>query len=188
MFIVVVAVSTSQSSSSSISTLNMLSAVFAVPRNYKLVAAPLFELYDNSQGYGPIIASLPQLLSRFVHSTLEHCLVKYLFVHFQFSEFHFCYQQLLNILISHISLFFLLHVLCALRTFSLILKATNNCQEYSLPLISHSCSSKKDLLPQVLPLSPQGLLFKSKFLGGSLFKGGLITGGLILKFGIFLKG
>jgi len=40
-------------------------AVFAVPRNYKLVAAPLFELYDNSQGYGPIIASLPQLLSRY---------------------------------------------------------------------------------------------------------------------------
>ncbi|QQP53866.1 Cleavage and polyadenylation specificity factor subunit 5, partial [Caligus rogercresseyi] len=31
---------------------------FAVPRNYKLVAAPLFELYDNSQGYGPIISSL----------------------------------------------------------------------------------------------------------------------------------
>lgn len=40
-------------------------AVFAVPRNYKLVAAPLFELYDNSQGYGPIISSLPQVLSRF---------------------------------------------------------------------------------------------------------------------------
>lgn len=40
-------------------------ANFAVPRNYKLVAAPLFELYDNSPGYGPIIASLPQLLSRF---------------------------------------------------------------------------------------------------------------------------
>jgi len=40
-------------------------AIFAVPRNYKLVAAPLFELYDNSQGYGPIISSLPQILSRF---------------------------------------------------------------------------------------------------------------------------
>jgi cleavage and polyadenylation specificity factor subunit 5 len=38
---------------------------FAVPRNYKLVAAPLFELYDNSQGYGPIISSLPQALGRF---------------------------------------------------------------------------------------------------------------------------
>ncbi|XP_059094871.1 cleavage and polyadenylation specificity factor subunit 5-like [Tigriopus californicus] len=40
-------------------------AYFAVPRNYKLVAAPLFELYDNSQGYGPIISSLPQALGRF---------------------------------------------------------------------------------------------------------------------------
>ena len=40
-------------------------AYFAVPRNYKLVAAPLFELYDNAQGYGPIISSLPQALARF---------------------------------------------------------------------------------------------------------------------------
>uniref|UniRef100_A0A182URA9 26S proteasome regulatory subunit 8 n=1 Tax=Anopheles merus TaxID=30066 RepID=A0A182URA9_ANOME len=40
-------------------------ALFAVPKNYKLVAAPLFELYDNSQGYGPIISSLPQALCRF---------------------------------------------------------------------------------------------------------------------------
>ncbi|XP_031574688.1 cleavage and polyadenylation specificity factor subunit 5-like [Actinia tenebrosa] len=40
-------------------------ANFAVPRNYKLVAAPLFELFDNSPGYGPVIASLPQLLSRY---------------------------------------------------------------------------------------------------------------------------
>jgi len=40
-------------------------AYFAVPRNYKLVAAPLFELYDNAQGYGPIISSLPQALGRF---------------------------------------------------------------------------------------------------------------------------
>jgi cleavage and polyadenylation specificity factor subunit 5 len=39
--------------------------LFAVPKNYKLVAAPLFELYDNAQGYGPIISSLPQALSRF---------------------------------------------------------------------------------------------------------------------------
>lgn len=41
-------------------------ALFAVPKNYKLVAAPLFELYDNAPGYGPIISSLPQLLSRYV--------------------------------------------------------------------------------------------------------------------------
>jgi cleavage and polyadenylation specificity factor subunit 5 len=40
-------------------------ALFAVPKNYKLVAAPLFELYDNAQGYGPIISSLPQSMSRF---------------------------------------------------------------------------------------------------------------------------
>ncbi|CAG9536144.1 unnamed protein product [Cercopithifilaria johnstoni] len=40
-------------------------ALFAVPKNYKLVAAPLFELYDNSTGYGNLIASLPQVLSRF---------------------------------------------------------------------------------------------------------------------------
>lgn len=40
-------------------------AFFAVPKNYKLVAAPLFELFDNATGYGPLIASLPQTLSRF---------------------------------------------------------------------------------------------------------------------------
>ncbi|KAL7072190.1 hypothetical protein ACQ4LE_008710 [Meloidogyne hapla] len=40
-------------------------AYFAVPKNFKLVAAPLFELFDNSNGYGPLIASLPQNLSRF---------------------------------------------------------------------------------------------------------------------------
>jgi cleavage and polyadenylation specificity factor subunit 5 len=45
-------------------------ALFAVPKNYKLVAAPLFELYDNATSYGPIIATLPQALSRinFVYS------------------------------------------------------------------------------------------------------------------------
>jgi len=40
-------------------------AVFAVPRNYKLVAAPLFELFDNPQGYGPVIATLPSLFSKY---------------------------------------------------------------------------------------------------------------------------
>uniref|UniRef100_A0A2K6GU22 Cleavage and polyadenylation specificity factor subunit 5 n=1 Tax=Propithecus coquereli TaxID=379532 RepID=A0A2K6GU22_PROCO len=40
-------------------------ALFAVLKNYKLVASPLFDLYDNAPGYGPIISSLPQLLSRF---------------------------------------------------------------------------------------------------------------------------
>ncbi|KAI6183135.1 Cleavage and polyadenylation specificity factor subunit 5 [Aphelenchoides bicaudatus] len=40
-------------------------AHFAVPKNFKLVAAPLFELFDNTNGYGLVIASLPQTLSRF---------------------------------------------------------------------------------------------------------------------------
>ncbi|KAA3676818.1 cleavage and polyadenylation specificity factor subunit 5 [Paragonimus westermani] len=40
--------------------------LFAVPSNYKLVAAPLFELFDNARAYGPIISSLPQVLSRLV--------------------------------------------------------------------------------------------------------------------------
>ncbi|KAI1712130.1 nucleotide hydrolase domain-containing protein [Ditylenchus destructor] len=40
-------------------------AMFLVPLNFKLVAAPLFELFDNSEGYGPLISSLPQVLSRF---------------------------------------------------------------------------------------------------------------------------
>ena len=38
---------------------------FAVPKNLTLKAIPLFELYDNAATYGPVIASLPQLLSRF---------------------------------------------------------------------------------------------------------------------------
>ena len=39
-------------------------ALFAVPKNYELVAAPLFELCNNASGSGPIIPSLLQLLSR----------------------------------------------------------------------------------------------------------------------------
>eukprot|EP01126_Amoeba_proteus_P016565 TRINITY_DN1768_c0_g2_i6.p1 TRINITY_DN1768_c0_g2~~TRINITY_DN1768_c0_g2_i6.p1 ORF type:complete len:148 (-),score=25.11 TRINITY_DN1768_c0_g2_i6:50-493(-) len=38
--------------------------VFAVPKNLKLLAVPLFELYDNCSRYGPVISSLPQSLSR----------------------------------------------------------------------------------------------------------------------------
>ena len=37
----------------------------AVPKNYKLIAVPLFEIYDHIQRYGPVISSIPQLLSRF---------------------------------------------------------------------------------------------------------------------------
>lgn len=38
--------------------------VLAVPKNMKLLAIPLFELYDNSARYGPQLSALPHLLSR----------------------------------------------------------------------------------------------------------------------------
>lgn len=38
---------------------------FAVLKNLKLLAVPLFELYDNVQRYGPVISTIPQQLSRF---------------------------------------------------------------------------------------------------------------------------
>lgn len=41
-----------------------------MPKNFKLVAAPLFELFDNSNGYGSLISSLPVNLSRF---HFEYC-------------------------------------------------------------------------------------------------------------------
>jgi cleavage and polyadenylation specificity factor subunit 5 len=39
--------------------------MFAVPKNLQLVAVPLFELYNNTVGYGDVIASVPSLVSRF---------------------------------------------------------------------------------------------------------------------------
>ncbi|EMS64991.1 Cleavage and polyadenylation specificity factor subunit 5 [Triticum urartu] len=48
---------------------------FAVPRNLKLLAVPLFELYDNVQRYGPVISTIPQQLSRFQFNMLR--LVRY---------------------------------------------------------------------------------------------------------------
>ncbi|KXS17206.1 cleavage and polyadenylation specific factor 5 [Gonapodya prolifera JEL478] len=39
--------------------------VLAVPRNMKLLAVPLFELYDNAARYGQQLSALPHLLSRF---------------------------------------------------------------------------------------------------------------------------
>lgn len=36
----------------------------AAPQNYKLVAVPLFDLYDNNQRWGPRLAALPQMLAR----------------------------------------------------------------------------------------------------------------------------
>ncbi|KAK9665519.1 hypothetical protein RND81_14G117400 [Saponaria officinalis] len=38
---------------------------FAVPRNFKLVAVPLFDLYDNVGTFGPVISNIPEQLSRF---------------------------------------------------------------------------------------------------------------------------
>lgn len=40
-------------------------AVFAVPRQLKLFAVPLFELFDHVDKYGPIVASVPIAMSRF---------------------------------------------------------------------------------------------------------------------------
>ncbi|GAA5898948.1 cleavage and polyadenylation specificity factor subunit 5 [Sporobolomyces salmoneus] len=40
------------------------SQVLTVPRNMKLIALPLFELYDNAVRYGPQLAAIPHLLSR----------------------------------------------------------------------------------------------------------------------------
>ena len=38
---------------------------FAVPKTLKLVAVPLFELYDNAEKFGAVAASIPNLLSRY---------------------------------------------------------------------------------------------------------------------------
>lgn len=35
-----------------------------VPKNYSLVAVPLFELHDNAGRFGPLLAALPAMLSR----------------------------------------------------------------------------------------------------------------------------
>ncbi|KAK9480528.1 Cleavage/polyadenylation specificity factor subunit 5 [Lipomyces japonicus] len=39
--------------------------VLSVPKNMKLLAVPLFELYDNSQRYGSQLSAIPQYLSRY---------------------------------------------------------------------------------------------------------------------------
>lgn len=39
--------------------------VLAVPKNMKLLAVPLFELYDNSARYGPQLSAIPHYLSRY---------------------------------------------------------------------------------------------------------------------------
>jgi cleavage and polyadenylation specificity factor subunit 5 len=37
----------------------------SVPKNMKILAVPLFELYENSARYGPQLSSIPHLLSRY---------------------------------------------------------------------------------------------------------------------------
>lgn len=47
---------------------------FAVAESVKLLAVPLFELYDNAMRYGPVIAAIPAMLSRFsiaIHEPLK---------------------------------------------------------------------------------------------------------------------
>lgn len=39
--------------------------MLSVPKNMKLLAVPLFELYDNTQRYGPQLSAIPHLLSRY---------------------------------------------------------------------------------------------------------------------------
>ncbi len=39
--------------------------VLSVPKNMKLLAVPLFELYDNSARYGGQLSAIPHYLSRF---------------------------------------------------------------------------------------------------------------------------
>lgn len=42
-----------------------LAEVLSVPKNMKLLAVPLFELYDNSARYGPQLSAIPHLLSKY---------------------------------------------------------------------------------------------------------------------------
>ena len=44
--------------------INSVTEVLAVPKNMKLLAIPLFELYDNAARYGPQLSAIPHLLSR----------------------------------------------------------------------------------------------------------------------------
>ncbi len=46
--------------------------ILAVPKNLQLLAVPLFELFDNAHRYGPVIASLPQLLARVKFVYCDH--------------------------------------------------------------------------------------------------------------------
>ncbi|GAA6032804.1 hypothetical protein JCM8097_000800 [Rhodosporidiobolus ruineniae] len=45
--------------------------VLTVPKNMKIVALPLFELYDNAVRYGPQLAAIPHILSR-INFIVQH--------------------------------------------------------------------------------------------------------------------
>jgi cleavage and polyadenylation specificity factor subunit 5 len=45
--------------------LTIVTEVLSVPKNMKLLAVPLFELYDNTARYGPQLSAIPHLLSRY---------------------------------------------------------------------------------------------------------------------------
>lgn len=42
-----------------------MAEILSVPKNMKLLAVPLFELYDNTARYGPQLSAIPHLLSRY---------------------------------------------------------------------------------------------------------------------------
>lgn len=48
-----------------VSILMRIAEVLSVPKNMKLLAVPLFELYDNTARYGPQLSAIPHLLSRY---------------------------------------------------------------------------------------------------------------------------
>ncbi|XP_059284090.1 pre-mRNA cleavage factor Im 25 kDa subunit 1 [Lycium ferocissimum] len=47
------------------------SCKFVVPKNLKLLAVPLSQVHENFKTYGPIIAGVPQLLSKFSYNIMD---------------------------------------------------------------------------------------------------------------------
>nr|XP_016489374.1 PREDICTED: pre-mRNA cleavage factor Im 25 kDa subunit 1-like [Nicotiana tabacum] len=48
------------------------SCKFIVPKNLKLLAVPLCQVHENFKTYGPIIAGVPQLLSKFSYNMMDY--------------------------------------------------------------------------------------------------------------------
>ncbi|PWZ04324.1 Pre-mRNA cleavage factor Im subunit 1 [Zea mays] len=48
-----------------------MSRQFIVPRNMKLLAVPLSQIHGNAQVYGPIVAGIPSLLSKFSFNVIS---------------------------------------------------------------------------------------------------------------------